>query len=82
MTPKHEYLCRSCGHEWSSADMEQYCYKCGSIEITVDGRDVEHKPRLPVWARIVSPVAKPMLKGIQKLDEKTTKFWKEMEEKK
>ena len=82
MIQRSEYRCSNCGHEWSSADMEQYCYKCGSTEITVDGKDVEHKPRLPMWAKIVKPVAKPMLKGIQKLDEKTSRFWKEMEERK
>ena len=82
MIQRSEYRCNNCGHEWSSPDSEQHCYKCNSLSIMRNGSPVEHKPRLPVWAKIVKPVAKPMLKGIQKLDEKTSRFWKEMEERK
>ena len=82
MNQRYEYACRSCGHEWATSAPEEYCYKCGSANITRDGSPVEHKPRMPAWARVIRPIAKLVSKGIQKLDEKTTKFWKEMEERK
>ena len=75
MNQQSEYRCSNCGHEWSSPDSEQHCYKCNSLSITRNGSPVEHKPRLPVWAKIVKPVAKPMLKGIHKLDQKSARFW-------
>ena len=75
MIQRSEYRCSNCGHEWSSPDSELHCYKCNSLSITRNGSPVEHKPSTPLWVKAIKPVAKPMLEGFHKLDQKSARFW-------